>query len=171
MPAERGALDPDGKRAHAPEDFEFLGKGGRAPLPRPLIPDPCHNLVKSFEQLSRLRHRLPLHRLRHHRGARLGYRTALALEGRLGDDVAIQPEPHLVQVAAERVPSLRVSVGVLEQPEVPRRPIVVEDEALVELVELAPASVFALRSSLGHWKTLRASSSPSTRASISPAVL
>ena len=89
------------------------------------------------EQLLRLGARLPLHRLRHQRRRGLRDRAALRREAHVGDRrrrSSCSPDRELV--AAERIASRRRVRRLLHLAEVPRPPVVVEDDRLVELLEV-----------------------------------
>ena len=72
--------------------------------------------------------------------------------------VLVEPDRHVLLVAAERVGVLELEVGLLDVAEVVRPLVVLEDLVAVELVHQRP-------------NTLRASSRPSTRRSISSGVV
>ncbi len=79
-----------------------------------------------------------LHEVAQHRRRRLADRAASAVEADLLDHVSLA-EAHRDGdfVPAQRVLPFRLSIGMLEQPVVPRVLVVVQDELAIELVELA----------------------------------
>src|ERR1051325_2612331 len=156
MPRKGGALHANGKRPDAPEDLELA----RQRTPRPRSEVFRHELMECSKYFARLSEAFALDDLGHHRGAGLGDGTALTLKGRVDDPVPLDLQPHVIGVAAERVSPFRVGRRILELSKVPWRPVMVEDDALIQLVELG-----------AHPRTLRASASPATSASISSWVL
>ena len=98
------------------------------------------------------------HHLRQHRSGGLRDRTAAAGELHFVDRVAVVGECHVDRdlVAAERILSLRLRIGALDQPVAARVFVVIEDDFPIKLVEF------------GHQpNTLRTLCSPSTSRSIS----
>src|SRR5687768_1910616 len=155
VPAEAGALHADGELRDAAEDGELaegrrIGRGG-AGHEGVELPEEPHDLLAT----------LPLHRGGHHRGARLADGAARAEEAHVRDGVVVpELEPDGELVAAERIVALGLPVRVVHAPVNPRRTVVIEDHALVELAHR------------GHQaNTFRTCRSPSTRASASAVVL
>ena len=131
-----------------------------ATSPRNVAEAVSDHVVKAREQRLRLGARLSFDRRRHERGRGFGDRTAFPEEADVGDAIVVDLEPERELVAAHRVPPLDLRVGALHRPEVPWRAVVVENQALIEIVEARH-----------HPKTRFTDSSPPTSTSISSAVL
>src|SRR5207247_3839257 len=91
--------------------------------------------VETVEQRVRLRPRLPLERLGHHRGGGGGDRAARALEADVLHAVALQLDVDGGAIPAERVVALGPAGGRGQLAEVPRPLAVVEDDLLIQLAQ------------------------------------
>src|SRR5512139_3134618 len=155
MPRERGALHPHRERRYALEDLELRGQ-----LPLRLAPG-GQFLVETLEEPVGFLDGLPLQGVGHQRGGGFGDGAPGSLKPRVRHHPVLDLEHHPEAVAAEGVVPLRLAaVCPLDHPEVPGRPVVVEDHALVEFVEVAHQA-----------KRSRASCSPTTSWSMSSRVL
>ena len=107
--------------------------------------------MEPLEQRLRLLPRLALDRRGHQRSRGPGDRAARALERDVADHVAIQLEPDRQLVAAERVVPFGPAVGVVHDPVVPGRAVVLQDDVLVELGEARhQPNTFRARSTPSH---------------------
>ena len=96
---------------------------------------PSSSRTNSFGRRSSSSRRLAAELVGEQRGRRGRDRAALALEGDLGDPaLVVEPDRHVLLVAAERVGVLELEVGRSEPPEVVRPLVVLEDLVAVELV-------------------------------------
>src|SRR5690606_19560812 len=93
--------------------------------------------VEAFEQPARLLLGPALEHLGHHRcrGRRDGA-TATVERRVLDDALVVDLEEHGQPVAAQRVVAVRLAVGILGMPEVPRPLAVVQDHLLIKLAQL-----------------------------------
>src|SRR5882724_6532903 len=131
VPRQEGALDADGEFRHTREGAQLAERL----VPRGALV-PLHHGAHAVGQGQRLRHRLVLQELRHHRGRGLADRAAPADEARILDDVAVHTQLQVDLVAAQRVVE-RYRVGrVLQRPLVAGPPVVIENQLLVKGAEL-----------------------------------
>src|SRR4029078_8222827 len=91
-----------------------------------------HQIMELVEYALRFVAPLSFDRYRHERCGRLRDRAALSLEADVGDRVAVQLDPQRQRVAAERIPTLDLSIRVLHLPKISRLPVVLEDQFLVK---------------------------------------
>src|SRR5579862_1450253 len=129
VPGQAGALDAHGELGDARENGELAECRGvflRLLLTR-------HQPMEALEKRLRFRPRLPLQARRHHRGRGLRDRAARALEADLPDHVSLEANVHRDLVPAERVVALRAAVRPLQDLEVTRPLIVIQDHLLVKL--------------------------------------
>src|SRR6185295_13462603 len=134
MPHQGGALDAHRKLAHAAEDGEL------AELRRPLAGSRGDQRVEILEQGAGRFDGAALERLRHQRGRRGRDGAAGALEGDVADAAVLEVEEHGHLVAAERVVPFRLMVRLRQGTEVAGPPVVIEDDLLIELAQLAHAN-------------------------------
>src|SRR5207247_9761142 len=131
VPGKQGALDADG---------ELRPAGAGAQLAERRVPRgtvvPLHHGAQPVGQGERLRDRLILDELRHHRGRRLADRAAPPDEARFLDDVVVHTQLQVDLVAAQRVVERHRVRRVLQRPLVAGPPVVIEDQLLVEGAEL-----------------------------------
>src|SRR5579885_359743 len=89
---------------------------------------------------------LPLDGLRHERSGRGRDGAPLAFEADVLDPVILQAKPDREAITAEWVVTLRVRVARLDPAEVPRTPVVVQNDVAIELFEVhQPNTSRALR--------------------------
>src|SRR5690606_37404853 len=97
-------------------------------------PVPCrlrvavHERLEAVRERARLRGRLLLQELRHHRDRGLGDRAAVAGEPGTGDAAVLQPELEADLVAAARVQLVGLGVRALELAAVARPLVMLENQ-------------------------------------------
>src|SRR3954462_3539288 len=130
VPGEGGALDPHRVFADAGED-------GQLAEVLPLLLSLGDQLVETVEEAARLREAAAFQRLGHQRrgGGRNG--ASGPFERDAADAVLLDVHVDGHPVAAERVVPLRPAVGLRQRPEVAGPPVVVEDDLLVEVAQVA----------------------------------
>src|SRR5690606_22443765 len=97
-----------------------------------------NELVKPLEESECLCAGTALDGLRHQRSGRLADGAAIADEARIGDRVIIvEPQPYRELVAAQRIVARCMRRRVVERVEVARIAVVIENHALVEVVQIA----------------------------------
>src|SRR5437667_4818954 len=156
VPRQRRALDATGELTHPGEDGE-LTELRRSPLAGLALGQHC---AKPLEDLFGLGHRLALEVGRHHRSRGPGDSATRTLKADVTDELVLSHDLNRHAVTAERVVALRSLGRTRQPPEVPRLPVVIEDDLLIQLAELGH-----------HPKTSRTLPSPLARASISSCVL
>src|SRR6185312_9560457 len=130
MPAEARAFDARRELAHAGQGCELAERlvGRRVLLSQ-----------QRMDAAVQRQHRLPvlaLYRLRHERCRSGRDRAVLALEADVLDAVVLHPQPYRQPVPAQRVVTLGVAVAGLDPAEIPRAPVVIEDDVAIELLEI-----------------------------------
>src|SRR5207302_8552863 len=117
-------------------------------------------VMEGAEPRLRLGAGLSLDERRHERCRRLGDRATRPDEAHVGDPLVLELEPERQAVATHWIVALGASICRLHLPEVSRRPVVIEDETLIQIGEIRHQP-----------KTFRTEWSPSTSASTSSSVL
>src|SRR5687768_6211232 len=112
--------------------------------------------MKSIEQLAGFADRAALDAIRHQRRRRLRDGASRPLERDVGDAVVFNLHEHRDAVATEWIVALRMVAGAVEAVEVPRPPVVVEDDLLIQVGQI------------GHWISASSFPLPASRASSSP---
>src|SRR5688500_12748635 len=140
MPRETRAFHPHRKLAHAGQYRQFAEIFDGAVRRR------GHHAMKSIEQLAGFADRAALDAIRHQRRRRLRDGASRPLERDVGDAVVFNLHEYRDAVATEWIVALRMVAGAVEAVEVPRPPVVVEDDLLIQVGQI------------GHW--ISASSFP-----------
>ena len=136
MPRQGRAFDPGrvgldpGQRL---EPVHLLGERLRQLLGRLAA---GHPRMELREERPRLGYGLALEHFGHQRGRRGRNRAAPALEADIGDPVAVERQVDRHPVAAQRVIALREMRRMLDRPEIPRVPAVIEDDVLIKLAQI-----------------------------------
>lgn len=129
MPAERSAFDPRRVGVHAGKGGQLVEiVGGLTAL---------HDVVKFLEGLNSLGRSFAFQLSRHERSGGLGDGAAGALEADLGDALAVHPQVDGALVAAGRIVAGSDARGGRQFAAIPGATIVVEDDGLVEIGEIA----------------------------------
>src|SRR5687767_5707747 len=129
MPREARAFHPDGKLPNAGKDREL------AQTVEWRVRWRRDHVVKAIEKRLGLGERLSFHAVGHERCGCLRDRAPRALEAGVLDDAVLQTQIYDEPIAAERVVAFRFA-PVRDRAEVPRPPVVVEDDLLIELLEI-----------------------------------
>src|SRR5919106_5180025 len=129
MPREGGAFDADGELAHPGEHGELAQRAG-------ISLTAGDQAVEALEQRVRLGHGLALERLGHQRGRGGRDGAPGALERDVLHAVSRDVEEDLQAVAAERIVPHGRAVRIRQGAEIPRPPVVVEDDLLIEVAQL-----------------------------------
>ncbi len=131
MPRKTGALYPNGKSCDSSECRQ-PSKGAHFIICK-LARD---EIVKALENNLRVGARGALYRSRHHGSRRFRDRTAFAHPADVGNGVPIHTKPDCQFVTAERITSFHTPVGVRHHTKIARRPVVIEDQTLVQLSDV-----------------------------------
>jgi len=131
MPRKTGALYPDGKSCNPSEC--------RQPSER------SHFIVSKFtrdevvevlEDDLGVGARCALYCSRHHGSRSLRYGAAFTHPANVGNGISIHTKPNGQLIPAKRIMPYHTPVGVRHHTKIARRPVVIEDQALVQLSDV-----------------------------------
>ena len=129
MPCERRAFHSQRKSRHASQSLECSETLA--------VSTARHHRMESGEDRLRLGTRLSSNGGGHEARTRFGNRAPGPLEGHVRDSLSFQFEPHRELIPAHRVDTFGSSGGAGHRSKVLRTPILVENDALIQLVKVA----------------------------------